>query len=105
MPSGSYSSLASARRPGRPVPSGQPAKDPFFGGEGLIMLQVTGKGTLIFSTATAPSIRSSWRPARAMSSTPATLVTFRIWHMKYQVKKVGGLEEHLVQRSEGLVAG
>jgi uncharacterized protein (TIGR00266 family) len=73
----------------------------FFGGEGLIMLRVTGKGTLIVSSygAIHPVELAA---GQSYVVDTGHLVTFES-HMKYQVKKVGGWKSTLFS-GEGLVA-
>jgi uncharacterized protein (TIGR00266 family) len=73
----------------------------FFGGEGLIMLRVTGKGTLIVSSYGAIHPVELTAGQSYVVDT-GHLVTFES-HMKYQVKKVGGWKSTLFS-GEGLVA-
>jgi uncharacterized protein (TIGR00266 family) len=73
----------------------------FFGGEGLIMLRVTGKGTLIVSSYGAiHPVELAVGQSYVVDT--GHLVTFES-HMKYQVKKVGGWKSTLFS-GEGLVA-
>jgi uncharacterized protein (TIGR00266 family) len=73
----------------------------FFGGEGLIMLRVTGRGTLIVSSYGAIH---PLQLAAGQSYVIDTghLVSFES-HMKYRVKKVAGWKSTLFS-GEGLVA-
>ena len=73
----------------------------FFGGEGLIMLRVTGKGTLIVSSYGAiHPIELAAGQSYVIDT--GHLVTFES-RMKYQVKKVAGWKSTLFS-GEGLVA-
>lgn len=73
----------------------------FFGGEGLIMLRVTGKGKLIVSSYGAiHPIELAAGQSYVIDT--GHLVTFDS-HMKYQVKKVAGWKSTLFS-GEGLVA-
>lgn len=73
----------------------------FFGGEGLIMLRVSGKGTLIVSSygAIHPVELAA---GQSYVIDTGHLVTFET-QMKYQVKKVAGWKSTLFS-GEGLVA-
>jgi uncharacterized protein (TIGR00266 family) len=73
----------------------------FFGGEGLIMLRVTGKGTLIVSSYGAIHPVELGAGQSYVIDT-GHLVSFDA-HMKYQVKKVAGWKSTLFS-GEGLVA-
>lgn len=73
----------------------------FFGGEGLIMLRVSGKGKLIVSSYGAiHSIELDAGQSYVIDT--GHLVTFDA-HMQYQVKKVAGWKSTLFS-GEGLVA-
>lgn len=73
----------------------------FFGGEGLIMLRVSGKGMLIVSSYGAIHPIELAEGQSYVIDT-GHLVTFQA-HMKYEVKKVAGWKSTLFS-GEGLVA-